>query len=697
MSASRLVRCGCAWSLLVVAACNHFIESKVIEQFTVAMQDGDLQELRLKTSANFEQKALRRAESLEDLKVVGLPNQPPAIMRVEDVSEDEKHVVVEVGRLKRKLLYKLVREPNTKEWVVDDVFMKRRTSQRVEVTRTVSDQMDLLLTVRDFLDAWETGDREQVLDATTPELREKLEPLPPTVLAKLTKQAMGSDNRSRVKPDAQMEGKIALVKLPRTSGDVLIRFSLSEAGWKADDVAVESRNDDSHISSVKKTAGVLITASKFLDAVAANDRTALPTLTTRKFNSATLVHTDLTELALKPLEFAADFDTNVHKTHATVIVPSEAEFARIRLVPISEDKPSEFVVEDVQFFSKDGTSQRTLAAMVTAKAKSLLYYDALKNRDVKLLRRLSTPDFNARVWSRLDQPMADVVLEDIFRNTTASVAHTQFEGGVTRVMLQSTRRWQTVELALREWDGELKVEDFHLGSSYTAGNWGESLAPQTPPAPDSKEETIRRSLERRDFKERCEILIPVLEFAVGIHREDIRRIQRSSSFDFNRLVWKQTKSIPDIGFPMLKHLMAKPNGIEPESDLATVTLGDERFGAVVSLAKSGDSWVVDDVQLIAGVQPEQRAYMKNTMRIQLALRFNKTDRSLKTGQADLTIHADEPVLNQLPLPPQQSVNNGFGAPQRNDPLPQRAPIYDRESQQRNSQYQSADLRPVAPF
>lgn len=687
MFASRLVRCGCAWSLLVVVGCNHFIESKVIEQFTVAMKDGDLTELRLKTSANFKHKALRRAESLDDLKVVGLPDQPPAIMRVEAVSENEKHVVVEVGRLKRKLLYKLIREPGNDEWVVDDVYMKRKTSQRVEVTRTVSDQMDLLLTVRDFLDAWELGDRNQVLNAATPDLREKLAALPPTVLAQLTKRAMGTDvRRSRVKPDAQMEGKVALVKLPRTSGDVLIRFRLTEAGWKADDVATESRDDDAHISSIRKTANVLLTASRFLNAVNSNDRTALPALTTQKFNASTLTHTNLPGLKLIALEFAPSFDVSVHNTHSTVIVPSADDLAHIRLVPVSEDKPSEFVVEDVQFFSKDGKVQKSLAASVTAEAKAMLFFDALAKRDLPLLRRLATPDFNSRVWDRVDAAMADVLLEDVAPNSTGSIVKTGFEGEMTRVTLETTQIFQNAELVFREWDGELKVDEVHLLSNY----------------PDAlpKSDAIRGSVdERRFLKRRYEALIPVLEFAVGVHRDDVRRIQRVSSYDFNRLVWKQSKTVPDIGFPILKHLMVKPTSIELEQDKGTVILGDERFGAKLNLVKDGDFWVVDDAQLIAGVQPEQRTHMKNTMRIQLALRFNKTDRSLKTDQADLTMHADEPVLNQLPLPPNRNApvpNGGFQSSAESG-FQQRTPIYDREAQQRESQYRAADLRPVAPF
>ncbi|MDA1017697.1 MAG: hypothetical protein O3A00_24975 [Planctomycetota bacterium] len=685
MSLACSVRCVCAPLVLLAVGCNHFVESKVIEQFTLALQDRNLSEMKLTASTTFSRKALRRAESLDDLKIVGLPNQPPTIVRVEDISENEKHVTVTAGKTSRKLLYKLVRKPKSKDWVVDDVYMKRKTSQRVEVTRTVSDQMDLLLSVRDFMDAWESADREQVLGACTPTLQTELSALPPSVLAEMTLRVMGADShRAKSTPDAQLEGKVALVKLPRLSGDVLVRFQLTERGWKVDDVAVESRRDDAHIASLRKTAVVLATASRFLTAVSTNDRGALSALATKKFYAATLDHTDLAALNVSTMEYGADFNVTVHPTHATVVVPAAKDFVQLRLVPSDPNASNNFLVEDLRFFAKDGAAQKSLSAMTTAKAKSLLFTDAVAQQDLAMLRRLSTPEFAAHVWDRMDEAMANELLAGYRGLANARLVSVAFEGAVTRVTVVPTRNVGAnskvlpdtrLEVVLRDWDGELRVDD--LVTARIDANGGAVSANNTLAAEATPVEAAIPS----SFKRRMEGTIPILEFAAGVHLRDIRRIQRTSSDDFNRLVWKQTQVVPDIGFPIVQHLRSPVTSIKFEDDQATVVLGDQSWGAVAALNRLGNVWVIDDVQLIGGVQPHQRTNMKNTMRIGLALQFRQPEKTVRTDRGQVTIHADD-VNARLPALPEANVS----------PIRQSSAIIERETQ-----YTPGNLRPLSPL
>ena len=679
MCLSHSVRCVCAPLLLLVTGCNHFVESKVIEQFTLALQERDLNELKLTASTTFSRKALRRAESLDDLKIVGLPNQPPTIVRVEDVSEDEKHVIVTAGKSSRKLLYKLVRKPKSHEWVVDDVYMKRKTSQRVEVTRTVSDQMDLLLSVRDFMDAWESSDREQVLAACTPDLEAEMSALPPAVLADLTLRVMGADShRKKNTPDAQLEGKIALVKLPRMSGDVLVRFRLTERGWKVDDVAVESRRDDAHIGSLRKTAIVLATSNRFLNAVNTNDLEAIEALTTKKFYAATLEHTDLAALEVSSFESGVDFDVTVHKSHATVVVPAAKDFVQLRLIPV-EHSGSTFLVDDLHFFSKDGSVQKSLTAMTTSKAKALLFTDALAQQDLGMLRRLASPEFVANVWNRIDESMASELLANYRGLANARLVNVAFEGAVTRVTVMpapasgavstATLPARMFDVVLRDWDGSLRVDDLISAASQdnSVNNSNKQDIPETPLIP-------------RSFKRRMEASIPILEFAAGVHMRDIRRIQRTSSDEFNRLVWKQTKVVPDIGFPIVQHLRSPLTSIQFQGKRATVVLGNESWGAVLAMDQIGSAWVIDDVQLIGGVLPHQRTNMKNTMRIGLALQFRKPEKTIQTNRGQVTIHADE-INSRLPRLPAKQTNPTQGSP-----------IIERETQ-----YSPGNLRPLSPL
>ena len=115
-----------------------------------------------------------------------------------------------------------------------------------------------------------------------------------------------------------------------------------------------------------------------------------------------------------------------------------------------------------------------------------------------------------------------------------------------------------------------------------------------------------------------ETIIPITEFALGIHNRDLGRLQQHSSTDFNRLVWAQVAKIPQIGFPVVKHMRTPVTSITLVGQAATVRLGDERWGALVSLVRERGYWVIDEVELIAGPESRQRTQMKHTIRVQLA-------------------------------------------------------------------------------
>ena len=71
----------------------------------------------------------------------------------------------------------IVRDPEKKRWVVDDVML-RQQKKGTRSTKSSVELMDLLLTLREFLGAWQTGGREQVMAAVSGELRATLESLP---------------------------------------------------------------------------------------------------------------------------------------------------------------------------------------------------------------------------------------------------------------------------------------------------------------------------------------------------------------------------------------------------------------------------------------------------------------------------------------------------------------------------------------
>jgi len=251
-----LVCCGC-W-LSFFAGCSHLVESRVITAFAESLQKEDLGGLRAESSAEFENKALGRDDALESFKLVGVPEGKPKVVKVED-DGDEKRVTVEVGEKskKRKLLYRLKRDDN-KKWVVDDIFLNRK---ELAENKSVSEQVNLLVCVRDFLEAWERGDRSGVLSSTTPEFRQSLSELPPKQLAGLTKRLTGEvAQQDKVNPDANIGEEGAEVRFPKLNGELVVLFRKVQEKWKADEVKVESTRDGDSTPSVREMAAAIAAA-----------------------------------------------------------------------------------------------------------------------------------------------------------------------------------------------------------------------------------------------------------------------------------------------------------------------------------------------------------------------------------------------------------------------------------------------------
>jgi len=131
--------------------------------------------------------------------------------------------------------------------------------------KSVTEQMDLLLTVREFVSAWEKGNRDDILGTTDGDFKETLQQLHPAFLAKLSQKVAGESKSSKKRrPDAQLDKNIAIIRLPRRSGEMVISMKLQDGKWKATDVAVESKVDGNHISSAKKQAKMLLAVSRCL-------------------------------------------------------------------------------------------------------------------------------------------------------------------------------------------------------------------------------------------------------------------------------------------------------------------------------------------------------------------------------------------------------------------------------------------------
>jgi hypothetical protein len=629
------------FSLCLAGGCSHFVETRTITRFAEAMQQNDLDGVKSRSSEHFEKKALRLADSLDDFKILRIPDGKVSVVKVQDVSKDQKHVTVQIGDSKQELLYKLTRNDESGDWVIDDIYMQQK-QKGLTARKSVTEQMDLLLTVREFLAAWDRGGRDSVLSIATPDFARLLGDLPPIYLAQLTKRVVGERSaRTRVRPEAHMDEGVAIVKLPRMAGELVIKLEMLEDRWKVADVSLEARSEEERISSVQRLALVVKTGVSFLDAYAAGDKRALAGVCTEKFFVGSLNPADLSTVALPDAHIhAAGYKTKIQGARADFIIPTSNEILKIGLVRKDyedPDIPSRYLVEDVTMYELDGSQEKRLAAMFTGHARMLIFADALADRNLPLLKASSTADFTQRVWGRLtDETIRELPLADI-EDATPVTLSTVFHGAVTEL---TVRQGETaLTYLLRDVEGQLRVDDI--------------LMPV-----HNRPNSLKATLE---------LMIPIDNFARAIYASNLDGLQRSSSQEFNRQVWHQTSVLPDIGFDIPSHLRAPLRGvheIEGQPDTLLVTLGDDSWGAQITMMQERSQYVIDEILLIAGPEPRQRARLKHTLRVQLSFGIRQAETAIRRPQTVEEASFDQPAPAAAPAhrdPPVNAAKRQFAA------------------------------------
>ncbi len=305
-------------TVLVCAAggCVNFAETGALDHFTAAIEKNDLNQLKASASETFDEKALRRKDSIDALKIVYQhPEEKLTIVKVTNVSDKEKKVEVTTEKTHRKMQFKLVRDEKSGKWVVDDIVFKQKNKD-VTAVKSVTEQMDLLLVVQDFLVAWHKGKREEVQAVTTASFGKLLGELPTTHLERLTKKVAGERIKSdEFRPEATIDGQDAIVKLQRARGILILSMKLTNKGWKVADVQVESRKDKDQLASAKRTATVIRTVVDFLKAYKANDKPALQKLVAEKFYDKCLMLADPRLVPLPTPDVLGEKDTVTTQEH----------------------------------------------------------------------------------------------------------------------------------------------------------------------------------------------------------------------------------------------------------------------------------------------------------------------------------------------------------------------------------------------
>lgn len=588
----RLAAFACLTLPIMFSGCANMVESRTIAAFSEALQEEDVDSLRDVTSSRFEEKSLRHEDSVKDFPLLRIPKGDVEIVDVDVISDNEKRVTGQIGKSKsRRLRYRLVRDEKSGKWVVDDVYIKKQKNG-VESTRAVSELMDLVTTVREFIDAWDSGSRSDILRMADPEFGTLLGSLPDEYLMRLAKQAIGDRADSKVRPEAQMDEDVALVKLPGKSGQMIISFTKVRDQWLISDLAVESRKDKDHISSVKQMATVLRSASVFLNSYSTGDKKNLKTVTMKSFFENSLEPAILSTVQLPTASQAAStYQVKLQSGFADFMVATDDELVKLSLSKVEgEDSNTQakYLVDDVTIYEIDGNQEKRLSALFLSHAMVELYAEALSLRELQTVRMMSTSDFKQRVWQRIDEPLMMQLPMPEIENAKPNILTTVFMGAVTEVTVRQGSR--ALVYVLQDRDGELLVKDVLLPVSGR---------------PNSLSKTL-------------EAMVPVLQFANSLSQQNIESLQQVSSRDLNRKVWHKSKQIPSIGLRPHEHFAVPLMSLDMNDDLAIVGLGDDQYGARVRLIREGERFVVDDVKLVAGSEIKQRIDLKGAMQFEIS-------------------------------------------------------------------------------
>lgn len=594
-------------SWLSLSGCANVVETRTIELFSKALENGDLEQLKKATSTAFEERALRQEVALDDLKLLRLPTGDLEIDKVEEISPTVKRVTVMIGESKQKLKYQLKLDPQTKKWVVDDIYLKQK-KDGVTATKSVTEQMDLLLSVREFLDAWKGGDRDDVLRTVTPGFAETLQPLPPAYLNRLTQQVVGKQRTGkRLQPRAQLDENTAHVRLPIAVGELWLTAKRIDGHWLVDEVEVNSREEKEAIPSTRQLAQVTHAATAFLNAYQAGDKARLKAFCTTNFFNGSLAPANLSQVTLPSGDVPAD-SVQIHVAwqglslsnpqeaalrgkHSDFVVEGPNEILKLSLLreeADDSDHQAKYLIEDVTLYELASRQEKRLSALFTAHALVQIYAEALAARDLDTLRSNASLDFDRRVWRFVhagtlhEMPMIEI------EDAAPKVQSTVFNGSLTEVTVTQGSRALTYLLQDRQ--GELLVDDV--------------LMP-----------TIGRP---NSLKTTMELMLPVLDFAAGVRLGQLDVLQRNSSRDFNRLVWHVTPKIPNLGYDIVQHLHAPLVSAEQSEDRAVLVLGNDKFGAHVTLLRESGRFVVDELLLVTGTMPRDHVELKRQLRMHVA-------------------------------------------------------------------------------
>lgn len=584
---------------VTLSGCTTFLARQAIERFASGLEQQSLEQLKENASPGFEEKALRLPEAAKDLRILRLPKGKISVVSDEKLDEKTRKVVVEIGEKSsaRQVEYILKQEGQIGHWVIDDIILTQESGGGQEVSRTVTEQMDLLLTCRELLGAWREGTREQKLQFCTPELKGKLSKLPATWLDQLTVHVAGNGRDRAFRPEARMNGERAVLALDHPDGNLILDFQQVPEGWQLNDAALEpsgKSTQDRAIRSLQKFSQSLQLTASFLQAYAAQDRGSLKQCSSKGFFEKCLAGADLSDVPI-PAELLEEkaYEVRQFKDRTEVLLGDGAITYMVTLT-LPEESPGETVspergqrISEVTLFEESGEVKR-ISAMFLAHAVVDLYAEALASRDLKRIRELSSIDFNRRVWDHPSAKLLTIVPIPEVDVADLSVVSTTFRGDVTEVTV--TQGGRALAYVLQQAGAWMVVDDV----------------------------LVPAFARPTSLKTNLELMLPVYAFASAAHTSSLPGLIDTSAESLDRIVWKQIAEVPALA-PQVANALVQPiNSVQPGDPWSVVRTGDGSSGAEVRLVREGDRYVVATLALINGPEPGDRVELLKTLRDQIA-------------------------------------------------------------------------------
>jgi hypothetical protein len=640
---------GCAQSLLN----QSLMEQRVIEQFAEALNEENEPALRRITSTRFEEKALRSEDVLSDLQVMALPKDELTVVEVTNLKDGGREVIAkeESGG---KYQFHLVNDPAKHYWVVDDV-MVRQLNKSTRVTKSTIEVMDLLMTLRQFLTVWESGDREEILAMTSSDLTGSLQQLPDEWLQALTARIASTYEEGMARrPEANLNENDAVVKLPAKNGHLLIKLVRNSDEWLVDDVEAHNHRVKDHTGSVRRQADAVNAVNTFLTAYGAEDHDSLKQLTTNAFYSDSLKLADLSIIQLpSPTNVPDEFDIRAYENKLTVMIPAGREIVRLDL----EERQSEFTVADIaagtdsaaqnepRFLIRDVTlyeranrRQKSLSSVFTAPTRASYFLKALSERDHESVSQMSSAEFSRATWKRLAPEILSALSIPDFYDESLKLTDSHTVAQRTELEF-TTGSGLILSCRMISENGVLKVDDIQY--------------------PNQQGQVT-------SLRTRLELAAPLLEFATAWNQGDLELLQKACSSDFNRLVWSNLEGVP-TQFPMLAAQLRQPvQDTRVTQERATVQLeSTDQTVVTASLILEHNYWVLDEIRLERNTGDQFG--VRETLRGQIAAKLLSGSYSTVQSEAgydvvrpmDMT-PPDFDAVN--PIPPERSLSAGTTGP-----------------------------------